>query len=199
MLKPLNQPRSSPVSASSSPRFHHYHYGPSSPRTTSNTAPRRNSLVPAPKPAPPRQVVHYVDRGTQYSPMIQKMNNHFPPPEPPVAKLTQTQQPDLLVPTSQIVHARPPSLSKPVLEAGSPSMKKRHNQDENLSAISSTSALPPKRVRSAQTPIKVLPAKYELCEVEDMVVLIANMISELIETNDSLPLRSGVLTRFHSR
>jgi len=78
-------------------------------------------------------------------------------------------------------------------------MKKRHNQDESLSAISSTSALPPKRVRSDQLSIKVLPAKYELCEVEDMVVLIANMISELIETNDSLPLRSGVLTRFHSR
>jgi hypothetical protein len=32
-----------------------------------------------------------------------------------------------------------------------------------------------------------------------MVVLIANMISELIQTNDALPLRSGVLTRFHSR
>ncbi|KIM92967.1 hypothetical protein OIDMADRAFT_67150, partial [Oidiodendron maius Zn] len=46
---------------------------------------------------------------------------------------------------------------------------------------------------------KLLSAKYEFCEVEDIVVLIANMISELIETNDVLPLRSGVLTRFHSR
>jgi hypothetical protein len=45
----------------------------------------------------------------------------------------------------------------------------------------------------------VLPARYELCAVEDMVILIADMISELIETNDNLPLRDVVLTRFHSR
>lgn len=32
-----------------------------------------------------------------------------------------------------------------------------------------------------------------------MVVLIAHMLSELIETNDGLALRSGSLTRFHSR
>ncbi|KAM0270858.1 hypothetical protein ACHAQH_009303 [Verticillium albo-atrum] len=32
-----------------------------------------------------------------------------------------------------------------------------------------------------------------------MVVLIAHMLSELIETNDALALRSGNLTRFHSR
>jgi hypothetical protein len=38
-----------------------------------------------------------------------------------------------------------------------------------------------------------------LCSVEDMVILIADMISELIETNDNLPLRDVVLTRFHSR
>jgi hypothetical protein len=35
--------------------------------------------------------------------------------------------------------------------------------------------------------------------VDDMVVVISHMISELIETNDQLPLRNGVLTRFHSR
>ncbi|KAJ8124602.1 hypothetical protein O1611_g9039 [Lasiodiplodia mahajangana] len=41
--------------------------------------------------------------------------------------------------------------------------------------------------------------RYELCDVEDMVILIANMIGELIETNDSLAMKSGNLTRFHSR
>jgi hypothetical protein len=45
-----------------------------------------------------------------------------------------------------------------------------------------------------------LPQRYELCHVEDMVVLISHMLAELIETNDSLALRgSGSLTRFHSR
>lgn len=45
----------------------------------------------------------------------------------------------------------------------------------------------------------MLPEKYEFCAVEDMVVLIANMLGELIETNDALALKSGHLTRFHSR
>jgi len=35
--------------------------------------------------------------------------------------------------------------------------------------------------------------------VEDVVVLIAHMLGELIETNDALALKSGHLTRFHSR
>lgn len=35
--------------------------------------------------------------------------------------------------------------------------------------------------------------------MEDMVILIANMLSELIETNDLLAMKSGQLTRFHSR
>ncbi|KAL2891221.1 Nuc-1 negative regulatory protein preg [Ceratocystis lukuohia] len=60
--------------------------------------------------------------------------------------------------------------------------------------------IPAKRVRHNSTPVKVLPIHYEMCQVEDLVVLIAHMLSELIETNDSLALRgSGSLTRFHSR
>lgn len=57
----------------------------------------------------------------------------------------------------------------------------------------------PKRVKPDAVPPKVLPMRYELCAIEDIVVLIANMLSELIETNDALAMRSGHLTRFHSR
>jgi len=57
----------------------------------------------------------------------------------------------------------------------------------------------PKRVKPDSPPAKVLPIKYELCDVEDIVILIANMLCELIETNDALALKSGHLTRFHSR
>ncbi|KAB5582628.1 cyclin [Coniochaeta sp. 2T2.1] len=57
----------------------------------------------------------------------------------------------------------------------------------------------PKRARAEAAPAKVLPQKYEFCQVEDIVVLIANMLCELIETNDALALKSGHLTRFHSR
>jgi hypothetical protein len=56
-----------------------------------------------------------------------------------------------------------------------------------------------KRVKPNTAPPKLLPQKYENCAVEDMVVLIANMLGELIETNDALALKSGHLTRFHSR
>lgn len=57
----------------------------------------------------------------------------------------------------------------------------------------------PKRVKPDVVPPKVLPVRYELCAIEDVVVLIANMLAELIETNDALAMRSGHLTRFHSR
>lgn len=57
----------------------------------------------------------------------------------------------------------------------------------------------PKRAKPDVVPPKVLPVRYELCAIEDVVVLIANMLSELIETNDALAMRSGQLTRFHSR
>ena len=51
----------------------------------------------------------------------------------------------------------------------------------------------------AETPTKILPIKYELCAVEDVVELIACMLSELITTNDAIRISSAVLTRFHSR
>ncbi|KAI0999957.1 hypothetical protein K3495_g8243 [Podosphaera aphanis] len=56
-----------------------------------------------------------------------------------------------------------------------------------------------KRARPKQVLIKKLSPRYELCSVEDMVFLISDMIQELIQTNDNLPLQSEVLTRFHSR
>ncbi|KAK4181100.1 cyclin-domain-containing protein [Triangularia setosa] len=56
-----------------------------------------------------------------------------------------------------------------------------------------------KRARPEESPAKELPRKYEFCLTEDMVVLIAHMLGELIETNDVLALKSGNLTRFHSR
>ncbi|KAK1988322.1 cyclin [Colletotrichum cereale] len=68
-------------------------------------------------------------------------------------------------------------------------------ESSSLSASSSAA----KRPRPTVGPPKILPQRYEFCVVEDMVVLISHMLSELIETNDALALRSGSLTRFHSR
>lgn len=85
----------------------------------------------------------------------------------------------------------------PSIQPGSPNMKRRQSAIDNAH-VASEKVSPPKRVKP-QTTVKVLPKKYELCQVEDMVVLIASMIAELIQRNDVLPLQSGVLTRFHSR
>ncbi|KAK3387667.1 cyclin-domain-containing protein [Podospora didyma] len=87
----------------------------------------------------------------------------------------------------------------------SPTTKRRNSQGPgSSSAVSAADALqsPPaftKRSKPETAPPKLLPEKYEHCQVEDVVVLIAHMLGELIETNDALALKSGHLTRFHSR
>lgn len=128
---------------------------------------------------------------------------------------TQPTQP--LVPTSVVPTAPPePNISpirpddpRPAATVLSPA--KRRNSDELVapvgdvisgpSASAATRSRPntPKRSRPSQNPPKVLPLKYEQCDVEDMVVLISNMLGELIETNDAIAMKSGHLTRFHSR
>lgn len=206
MLKPLNQPRLSPASGCASPRYQQFQYGQSPPQIATSKVLRRvsesassPSLAPVPAPAPSRQV-NYVSRGTQYSPTIQKMDDPplgWPPGQRPLEMLAQSPLDAEKVP--KVVAAPPPLTAVQVPQTHSPALKKRQTSDEVHLAVKTGQAIPTKRVRAAQAPIKVLPLKYEFCDVEDMVILIANMISELIQTNDGLPLRSSVLTRFHSR
>ncbi|KAK0706812.1 cyclin-domain-containing protein [Lasiosphaeria miniovina] len=89
--------------------------------------------------------------------------------------------------------------------ASSPTAKRRNSQGPGSSsvatpadAVQNPSALA-KRPKPETALPKILPERYELCAVEDVVVLIAHMLGELIETNDALALKSGHLTRFHSR
>lgn len=87
-------------------------------------------------------------------------------------------------------------------EQESPNTRRRRPFEDTLAAdsISATAvSYPPKRTKPSETTAKILPIRYELCTVEDMVKLVAYMISELIETNDNLPLKDVELTRFHSR
>jgi hypothetical protein len=55
----------------------------------------------------------------------------------------------------------------------------------------------PSLVKSKEVAVKVLPAEYNMCPMEDLVVLMACMLSEMIQVNDRR--KSGVHTRFHSR
>lgn len=88
-------------------------------------------------------------------------------------------------------------------EHESPSIKRRQQSTPPVgvtaTAPAPTSTSPLKRPKTRKRESKVLPIHYEHCEVEDIVILIADMIAELIHTNDNLPLQDGVLTRFHSR
>jgi len=192
MLKPLTQARASPVS---SPNFRYAPASrslPGSPSTRKDSKSKVQGLALKPVVA---NRIQYVDAGTQWSPIMNsKMDS---PPTRAVRVEAPSQQ--LETSAAPIVTQAAPPPAKPILPSESPGMKRRQSQDVPTALISSTQTLPIKRAKSDQTTAKVLPAKYEFCPVEDMVVVISNMISELIQTNDQLPLRSGVLTRFHSR
>ncbi|KAA1078697.1 hypothetical protein PGTUg99_016621 [Puccinia graminis f. sp. tritici] len=47
--------------------------------------------------------------------------------------------------------------------------------------------------------LKQLPARFERCEIEDLIELIGSMLTRLINHNDQIPFTSTSLTRFHSR
>ncbi|KAK0740260.1 cyclin-domain-containing protein [Schizothecium vesticola] len=107
------------------------------------------------------------------------------------------------VPGEPSVIKPPPSL--PADSAVQPlSPSKRKNSPEpgsstSLTGLADSPSTLSKRAKPDEAPPKYLALKYEFCAVEDMVVLIAHMLGELIETNDKPALRTGHLTRFHSR
>ncbi len=172
----------------------------------------------------------YVDAATQYSPMqpfdyasgamparadapARQDRDRQEPPPPAVSKPKSTVPRD--EPSSAGSDAAPavkPAAAKKIAgatatDASHPlSPSKRKNLDEPggpSTALANTAQSPStlsKRPKPEAGPPKELPQKYEHCAVEDMVILIAHMLGELIETNDSLALKSGGhLTRFHSR
>ncbi|KAG4444264.1 hypothetical protein IFR05_000239 [Cadophora sp. M221] len=197
MLKPLPQHRASPAS---SPIFHYAPTSqslPSSPLSRRNSSSRSKGSV-AYRTPPPRAQAQYVDAATQWSPIMNsKVDQPVEPPAP--VKVEQIEEESDEAPAASAVAASlPPSPHKHALQPESPGLKRRQSQGTAQSIPTTTQTIRTKRPRSDQEP-KVLPTKYEFCAVEDMVILIANMIQELITTNDRLPLRSGVLTRFHSR
>ncbi|KAE8449182.1 hypothetical protein EG329_008349 [Mollisiaceae sp. DMI_Dod_QoI] len=192
MLKPLSQNRSSPAS---SPIFH---YAPTSHSLPTSPLSRRLSKSKASfaKATPPTRA-QYVDAGTQWSPRLSSKMESARTQSPRV-KVERSQEPEASrAPTT--VASVPPTPEKPLIKPESPGMKRRQSQDPPAPTNTASQTIPPKRSRSDQSEVRILPARYEFCPVEDMVVLIANMIQELIQTNDSLPPRTGALTRFHSR
>ncbi|KAF3941732.1 Cyclin-U4-1 [Dactylella cylindrospora] len=58
---------------------------------------------------------------------------------------------------------------------------------------------PSKRARAMQPAKKLVPRDYQLCPMNDLVILISDMLNQLVSLNDVIPLTQGGLTRFHSR
>ncbi|KAK6329852.1 hypothetical protein TWF718_003284 [Orbilia javanica] len=58
---------------------------------------------------------------------------------------------------------------------------------------------PSKRVKPMRPPKKLVPRDYQLCAMNDLVILISDMLNQLVSLNDGIPLTQGGLTRFHSR
>jgi hypothetical protein len=218
-------PIPTPRSASASPNFTGgVRYAPSpsprqSPTRIGSSLLRRQQagggLVQAPK------LYVGVDASTQYSPMEPvssttgrdaspsrldtPMREPPPPPEPKpldVREQIKPEEENSVQSAQDAPSAVQPARSVADLAQHTSPAKRRNSQGPGVSTNADpardTTSLP-KRLRPGDAQAKVLPRRYELCSVDDMVVLIANMLGELIETNDALGLKSGHLTRFHSR
>jgi hypothetical protein len=161
-------------------------------------------------PSPPPLRANYQNASTQYSPMgevsrtspliapkkVEIPRAHIPT-QPPASSLPQPVS-NPVTHNLKLSSTVPP---EPAARPQTPRTKRRQFKEtaESSSSTATAQSSPPKRTKPAKSAAKVLPLRYELCAVEDMVILIADMISELMETNDNLPLRDVVLTRFHSR
>ncbi|CAJ2511545.1 Uu.00g071700.m01.CDS01 [Anthostomella pinea] len=202
---PSRSPQHSPKITSPLPRRHSKH-------SLSHPSPSPSGSLQTPSQPRPKQYVG-VDAATQYSPM-----ERFDPTVPlrgvqesALPSLATTTTPAVAQPNPPSTLPEPPpepSLSPirpddPKANPLSPN-KRRNSQDHaapqpSTLAVATSQPSSPKRTRPNAGPPKELPLKYEFCDVEHMVVLISNMLGELIETNDSLAMKSGNLTRFHSR
>ncbi|GJC82317.1 nuc-1 negative regulatory protein preg [Colletotrichum liriopes] len=211
-----SSPHSSPARLSAPlPRRH----------SASRSSPSASMTSPSSQPRSRHYVA--VDAGTQYSPMessAQQQADDAPadaprasmpatPVEPPPTPRPQPIDPSApQSPPETQTQPQPQVVVAPVIrEASAPIAspgKRRNSQDPALAQAasafaagesSSSSSSAAKRSKPTAGPPKILPQRYEFCGVEDVVVLISHMLSELIETNDALALRSGSLTRFHSR
>ncbi|CAK7209304.1 Pho80p cyclin [Sporothrix bragantina] len=163
------------------------------------------SSAPAPAPAPaPASTAESTSAPSSTGAPSSSFSSNQPasasssaPPPPDASSSAQPKQPYTTSPQKRRISQQGPfSQNEDANGEGAPSPGPRRLPSPSVADSSPAAS---KRARPEAAPVKMLPEQYELCAVEDMVVLIANMLGELIETNDALALKSGHLTRFHSR
>ncbi|KAJ4347877.1 Pho80p cyclin [Didymosphaeria variabile] len=176
----------------------------------------------------PRQTIasrKYADAGTQYSPDgFPPTYRPQPPPIAPTADSAPTTQPPQTTVTiergdssAEVTITEPPEPSlrvdpQPAVPAQTTQPSRRASRDKEkvpprvlqkpqneAAAAPEEQSSPAKRARPQSGTIKVMPLKYETCDMKDLGILVSDMLMELVRLNDDMPLRDGQLTRFHSR
>ncbi|PHH78030.1 hypothetical protein CDD82_3260 [Ophiocordyceps australis] len=178
------------TSANASPAsFRRPHAAARSPHGSPRQAPSRQR---------PKSSLAAASPSSQLRPKLQRHIKHSSSPSLPqpteASSMTHSK-------ASTNIFGRPPATPTPVSPSKRRGTSDAANTDPQVQPASqglSTSPNISKRPRTNVQPPKILPSRYELCSVEDMVELIAHMVAELIATNDAIHPRGG-LTRFHSR
>ncbi|KAF5598544.1 phosphate system cyclin PHO80 [Fusarium pseudocircinatum] len=192
------------ASANASPTA--FRYATSSPQHSSKPSPalRRRpstrsdtpSSADAMKSSPIQRPRQYVanDSGIHGSPEVQR-------PPPSISQKASAHPAQSPAPSRPSQDQAVQQGQGQALSGVSPTKRRSSPTPTNLGAVAAANSSPQtsKRAKPATPPPKVLPDRYELCAVEDMVELVAHMLAELIATNDAIRISNGGLTRFHSR
>lgn len=172
-----------------------------SPHQNASSSPRIGSLRRSQNSSPSRAStrVRTRDASTQYSPQEQEPQRAAEDAKGKGPSITSDGSINDSAMSGQQnapgVARRPPDITVPE----SP-ITKRTSGDASLSLNDSTlDKNPPKRAKAEFPSDKVLPARYELCDTKDLVVMLSTMIADLVRINDPNQLNNSRLTRFHSR
>ena len=203
--------RSASKSRSSTAAFAPRSRHPPSPRLARSAATRSHHIVSpatASVPVATTPVTSYKDSGTQYTPC------GYPPTaqKQPLRSLGEegskkaldvemqdAPPPEPRQPTDGVDgNSTPTSATLRVKEelALRPTDKNRSNTP--LSGVVAALPLSPKQSRTRQI-AKPLPKDYMNCNPLELGVVVADMLVELIQINDEVLPKAGILTRFHSR
>lgn len=166
------------------------------PSNTSSYSPRQNASSSSPrvgslrKPQPSPSVSARIktrDASTQYSPQEQ-VSVTGDKKGKGVSKMADSSNQSTVSSeeNTSALHSTPPI--------------KRTSGEARLTSASSSEPLnPQKRAKQEVSADKILPAQYEHCDPDDLVVMLSHMIADLVRINDPNHLTNSRLTRFHSR
>ncbi|KAF2200258.1 cyclin-domain-containing protein [Delitschia confertaspora ATCC 74209] len=195
------------------------------PPVPSTPAPTQSQSIVAFARSPQIKRKEYSDAGTQYTPpgfppthhptslanlpSLEKSTPSQETPRTSVKRRETSAEPPVTDPPEPNLRIDPPpdatehgSRNTATLAADAEMQEAGQQPDTRQNeegARNQTRPSPPKRARPRDPDVKVMPLKYETCDVRELGALISDMLMELIRINDAIPLRDGQLTRFHSR